>query len=930
MLCLMVALLPQARAARNPSDDPAAQAQALLALSMRQNDTDHVLALQTAQQALAIWQSLGDNAGIAEAFAQIGRCYMAQSELTEATRSYENALQLWRDLNNIQEQARALLMLGYIEDRKGEWSNSISLLTQAESVIEGTDDLVDMGRIAAGFADIFSQNGMHENALAHFQRALDYFHQASYATGAAWIAWSMGCTYYLMENYPEALNQLRQALTVLGPDSPDCNEYLGRVYVATGDRATGLRYLQSALDRYTRATNPREAARVQALIGQIYQQQGRLEPARRNYQVALQAFHRLSDPLNQAAVYYALGSLELKQGRLDKAEEYLRQSIEVTENIRRVSTSRDLTAAFSATVYDRYETYIDCLMQQYNARPAPGLLARAFETSEIARGRSLAELLRATEANLTPGLDPQLAERERSLRLLLRVKEDAKVALLSKAYKQEELAALTTELARLQADYQEVSEAIRARYPAYGQMTRPVGWMLQQIQEQVISDDQTVLLEYSLGAEQSYVWAVTHDRIRSYRLPAGARINEAAQRVYRMLAAPPDLNPSNDLDNALQELSAMVLSPVAAELNKRRILIVADGTLHYIPFQTLRSPQASGDALVADYEIINAPSASILGELRKAATGRQPTKVLAAFGDPVFASNYAQRKDAAEAGPTLAMQSLDAARLQNALRDVELNAGSAGERFDPAAIKPLFYARRELATLRDAASGGETFISSGFAASRDQLLGTDLSPYAILHFATHGLLDPKRPENSGLLLSTVNREGQAQNGFVGLQDIYGLRTPVDLVVLSACQTALGKDVRGEGLLGLTRGFMYAGASSVMASLWKVDDEATAELMHQTYVNMLQKEMTPAAALRAAQNTIRQRQEWRSPYYWAGFTLQGEYLEVIKPVTATRVAGGFYRKGIVTGGLMLLLVAVAVWYHRRRRRSQARLYSTAKK
>jgi CHAT domain-containing protein len=192
------------------------------------------------------------------------------------------------------------------------------------------------------------------------------------------------------------------------------------------------------------------------------------------------------------------------------------------------------------------------------------------------------------------------------------------------------------------------------------------------------------------------------------------------------------------------------------------------------------------------------------------------------------------------------------------------------------------------------------------------------------------LLDPKRPEYSGLLLSTVDHDGRGLNGFVGLQDIYGLRTPVDLVVLSACQTALGKDVRGEGLLGLTRGFMYAGAASVMASLWKVDDEATAELMRQTYANMLQKGMTPAAALRAAQNTIRQRPEWQSPYYWAGFTLQGEYHQIIKPVSHA-AATGFYQK-IAIGFLLALMVGLACWYaYRRVRKPGARLgYSISRK
>ena len=153
-------------------------------------------------------------------------------------------------------------------------------------------------------------------------------------------------------------------------------------------------------------------------------------------------------------------------------------------------------------------------------------------------------------------------------------------------------------------------------------------------------------------------------------------------------------------------------------------------------------------------------------------------------------------------------------------------------------------------------------MATGFEATNEKLQSTDLTKYAILHFATHGILNPNHPENSGLILSTVKPNGQPQEGFVGLQDIYRLRAPVDLVVLSACRTGLGKDVRGEGLIGLTRGFMYAGASSVVASLWKVDDEATAELMKRFYANMLQGGMTPAAALRAAQNSIRQQPQWR--------------------------------------------------------------------
>jgi CHAT domain-containing protein len=221
--------------------------------------------------------------------------------------------------------------------------------------------------------------------------------------------------------------------------------------------------------------------------------------------------------------------------------------------------------------------------------------------------------------------------------------------------------------------------------------------------------------------------------------------------------------------------------------------------------------------------------------------------------------------------------------------------------------------------LRDIA-GADSLVARGFAASREMLEKTDLSKFAILHFATHGLLNPNSPELSGFFLSMVDATGQPQNGFITMQDVYSLRAPVDLVVLSACRTGLGKDVRGEGLIGLTRGFMHAGASSVVASLWKVDDEATAELMKHFYVNMLQKGMPPAEALRAAQNTLRQNPLWQSPHFWAGFTLQGEFKQPIRlslTSPATIVASSKVQIAVALGFLMTLLAGIGWGYLRRR-------------
>jgi CHAT domain-containing protein len=186
----------------------------------------------------------------------------------------------------------------------------------------------------------------------------------------------------------------------------------------------------------------------------------------------------------------------------------------------------------------------------------------------------------------------------------------------------------------------------------------------------------------------------------------------------------------------------------------------------------------------------------------------------------------------------------------------------------------LPFSRREAKAILAVTPAGAGMVALDFKASRAKVVDSELAQYRIVHFATHGLLDDAHPELSGLVFSMVDEQGKSQNGFLELQDIYNLNLSADLVVLSACETGLGKEVRGEGLVGLTRGFMYAGAPRVVASLWNVDDEATARLMGLFYQAMERQRMSPAAALRYAQVEISKQDRWHEPYYWAGFVLQG--------------------------------------------------------
>lgn len=892
----------------------AGKAQALLTLSHCQNHRDHSLAMKSAQESLELSRSTNRKRGIADAHVAIAEYEMGESDLLESEKNLKTALGLYRELNSTEQQATVLIHLGFVEYRYGAWQNALGFYTQAQSLIDDKTDSYRMAQITGGLGEAFLESGLHEVALAKFSEGLSYFRSSKSARGVTAMVWSIGRAQYMLGDYREALESLQKARTdaVKSRDrtlTAFCDDFLGRTYYALNDYGAALRHFKAALDGYEKAGNTMERSRTLALMGQVYQAQGDLGKAWNNYETAIKMFRALADHVNESATLYAMGSLKLRQNDLNAAEDYLQQSIDVTENIRRVSTSNDLALAFAATVHDRYETYIECLMRKHRANPAQRFDIRALETSELARGHSLAELLRATQTNLVPGLDPQLAEQEKYLRQTLRFKENYKINLLARKYAPQELAELEAEIARLETEYKQVTEVISARYPSYAQLNQPKGWDLRKIQEEVVTDDQTLLLEYSLGSEKSYVWTVTRNEIRSYELPPQARINEAAQNVYRLLTATDTARRVDELNQATRELGQLILSPVAGQLNKARLIVVPDGALNYIPFQILPAATGGNEPLVAATEVINAPSATILGQLRQETARRQaPTEVLAAFGDPIFAANYPQRKDAGSGEYIASTHSVENERWPPALRDIE----PAGDSYDPLSIGPLFYSKLELANLR-AVAGPQSLIATGFDASRENLASANLGNYAILHFATHGILDPKRPEYSGLFLSMVNRNGKAQNGFVALQDIYSLHAPVDLVVLSACRTGLGKDVRGEGLVGLTRGFMYAGASSVIASLWKVDDEATAELMKRFYANMLQGGMTPAAALRAAQNSIRQEPQWRSPYFWAAFTLQGEYRQVIKRTPAQPLPLGVR---IVIGLSLLLLFAVgARWFRR---------------
>jgi CHAT domain-containing protein len=332
-----------------------------------------------------------------------------------------------------------------------------------------------------------------------------------------------------------------------------------------------------------------------------------------------------------------------------------------------------------------------------------------------------------------------------------------------------------------------------------------------------------------------------------------------------------------------------LLGPVASQLGRKRLAIVVDGALQYIPFAALPAPSPVNDEgrnsgaepqpLLVEHEIVSLPSASILATLRRETAGRKPAeKSLAVLADPVFADDDTRvRRNVGKAEAKENTGSAGSYETNICFMQMTRSGRETGVIGVETGFGRLLSTRREAAAILALVPERERMQALDFEASRATALRPELGEYRIVHFATHGMLNNIHPELSGIVLSLVDEAGRQQDGFLRLQDVYNLKLPAELVVLSACQTGLGKEVKGEGLIGLTRGFMYAGTPRIVASLWKVDDRATSELMKRFYQGMLGPEaLSPAGALRQAQLSIWKQKQWREPYYWAAFVLQGEW------------------------------------------------------
>ena len=856
-------------------------------------------ARESFQQAVVLRRSLGDRFGELKARSNICLMYLTQGQVRTGRECFDEVLGELEEEDESSLAASLHTNLGWANDALGEPDAALSHYRKALGLARAARDAKGEGKALNNLAMVYRDLGELDQALASYEQSLDVFQDLEDPHWRARLLANIGLTYSDLGDTEFALPFLRQALALrqelsdrrgemhshngLGMASRRLGNFEGArrhhrsaltiaheledprleslAYVRLGRVALDLGDPRGALDHGVRALtlarmgeDPERTAESHELIGRSHQRVGNPQAAIRHFEQALEIHRARRDTARAALALTELARSELAIDHFDEAESHLVDALKHQDDLRLGLVSDDLRSSFQGSRRATHELLTTHWMARHRRTPHAGHDHRALEAGEMGRARALLDLLSESVNDMALGMAPEIRERRVHAARRWAAKAERHRRLVTRDPSSAEAATAALEMSSARHELDRIEAEIRRRDPRYAALTRPRPLSAESIQG--LLDPKSAMLYYALGGEASVLFWVTSEEIWSFDLPGRGELEGAVRQLHGFLSSPGQ-DDRRFQTIASKALGDVLLGPVADRLSGQRLVIVADGALHYLPFGSLLLAGES-EPLVTRHEIVYLPSASMLAEQRRRRSSRRSASAwLAVVADPVFdRTDPRVTQDLASTIPQ--RPSPMAMRRGNDVRYERLT-GSRREAEAIAALAP-----------------GQTWSALGFAANRQIVLGPELGKYEILHFATHGILDTRNPRLSGLVFSTVDSAGRPQDGFLRLHDVYDLDLAAELVVLSGCSTALGREIRGEGLVGLTRGFMYAGVPRVLASLWSVDDQATAELMVRFYRALRQDSATVAAALRQAQREIRSERRWRDPYYWAGFVLQGEW------------------------------------------------------
>ena len=870
--------------------------------------TELTEAVQTAGRSLEAWRVLGAPFSVARTHLRLGDIYFRHNDWGQARAAYREAEQLCTTLSNLRCEAEAANNVGLSALNLSDVEEALSEFEIASAGWNRLHMVFGEAVTRSNLGLLYWQTSEWQQALREYQRARDLFKRLSPLSYAR-VLNNLGLVYMSMAEFDRAAAYFTHALSLRPSDKASRREAgrfqlnLGRAHMLAGRLGPALVDEQKALVTLESVQDTTGIADVYNNLGQIQLRMNRRTAARSSLDLALKLYRDLGDRRGLASALHYLGVLATQTGDLAEARSLLQQALEIqserrlqdqaaetlyrlavveqqahefeeairgidqaiaiTESLRVRVVGEPLRRAYFANKQTYSEFLVEILMSQRTVSDSDRLAAQAFEVTERTRARALLDVLGEDRLALKVGADPGLLSRQRSVRRRLNFKSSQLAAFIQSESKRSDESVIRREIDELLSEDAEIERSLREKNPEYRSLAEPPLIGLDGVQHELLGEND-VLVEYFLGERHSYAWIISRDSFRVKDLIQRDRIERLAHGVVDSFEdaqeRKADPRKGAQFALALKQLGEALGLPYAVDTKRNRLLIVPDGILNRVPFAALPSGTRSTDRssvgapLGLQYELVQAPSASVFKVLqgRRAAVAALP-RYVTAFADPVF-----DMTDSRVVGTSSGAQ-----------------GSSAGVKASaPFELPRLPFSQLEAETIERLVPVSQRTTRRGFEATRAAFLDERTWQSSLVLASTHAFADDVQPELSSIVFSMVAKNGKAVDGLVRLYDIYDLAISSSIVVLSACETARGRQDRGgEGLVGISRGFIFSGASALLAPLNRVDAEGSATLIAGFLQGVLgPATLPPSRALLEARTRLAQSRRWKDPYYWSSFVL----------------------------------------------------------
>ncbi len=795
-------------------------------------------ALASYEQALAIVRKVGDQDGEGTTLNNIGAVHHAQDRYDDALARYEQALAIRREVGDRDGEGATLNNIGAVHHAQGRYDDALVHYEQALAILRRVGDRDGEGATLNNIGEVYRTQGRSNEALASYEQALAIAQGIGDRVGEGTTLNNIGAVYYTQGRYSEALASYEQARVIAQDIGDRAGEgttliNIGMLYNVAGRYIEALVIYEWALAIAREAGNRTGEGTILNNIGGMYDAQGRYGEALETFEQALAIVQEVGDRSGEGAILINIGWVYRANGQYSEALRSYREGIEVLESVRSAAGSDQARTSFVegyAAAYDRVIT----LLHQQDA------VAQAFWYSERGRVRVLLDAIATGQVQLSDNEAAVLLDAEQEAYAVRQSAQDA-LAKARAATPPDPIWVDETEatLRAAEADYEQASDAITAHSAQLATLIPGRQQVPQLAEVQAMLPADTTLLSYWTLEDKTLAFVITAKDATIVELP-----DVTAQTVLTLTQ---NLHQWSNLDNShplpLRQLYAALIAPLADKLKTPHLAIIPHQSLHYVPFAALVDEAHNKQYLGEQYTLSLLPSASMLPFLQQNATAAQANRAGGAvvFGNP--ASN--------EPGlPRLHYAATEASAVADLLNTAVLTDTAARE-----------------TTLKQAARGARiVHLAAHGTYNQANAL------YSAIYLAPSSPLTPTQSITATDGLPTVDT---SLDGRLETHEIFDLPLEGnDLVVLSACQTSLGNLSRGDELVGLTRAFFFAKSPTVISSLWNVDDAATETLMVAFYKHWLEDGMSKAGALQAAQADVRGDPRWVSPFYWAGFVLNG--------------------------------------------------------